>query len=80
MLTDDPPQRHCNAVQHSAAHYERGSDRGACSSRMCDDREPHEKASRADDNDTRIEEAKRVVKDYARGLREMLQKLRRWFH
>jgi pyrroloquinoline quinone (PQQ) biosynthesis protein C len=36
-----------------------------------------EKAPRADDDDAHTEEAKRVVEDYTRGLREMLRRLRK---
>jgi hypothetical protein len=43
---------------------------------MHDDAGPREKP---DDDYRRTEEARRVVEDYANGLREMMQKLRRWF-
>jgi len=53
---------------------------GACSSRMSDEHKAREEAARSEDDDERTEQAKGVVDEYAVGLREMLRRLRRWFH
>ena len=39
-----------------------------------------EKAPHTADDDARTKEAKRIVEEYASALREVLQKLRKWFN
>jgi len=45
---------------------------------MTHDQIPPRKPPDTDDN-SRTEEAKRVVDDYVEGLRELLRRLRKWF-
>jgi hypothetical protein len=47
---------------------------------MSDDDQRPKKHSNPSDDNQRTKEAKRVAEEYATGLREFIQKLRRLFH
>ena len=47
---------------------------------MRDDPDHSEEVRRADEDNARAKDARRVVEEYADGLRDMLHKLRKWLN